>query len=59
MIKVVASWYTLIELARKEGESRLYGTKEQYIAAKEKHEAYKSICLKADEISIFRPRGFK
>ena len=52
MIKIVTDFRVLMQLARAEAQARLHGTQEEYEKAKQKHEEYRRLCLKADEMVI-------
>jgi len=49
-VKVVASFSTLMKLAKEVGDARRSGDKERLAEAERAHDAYKEICLKADEL---------
>ena len=49
-MKVVASFSTLMKLAKEVGDARRSGDKKRIEAAEQAHDAYKEICLKADEM---------
>lgn len=56
-LKIVTSFSTLMSLAREEGQAKLHGTKEEYEQAKQKHEAYKELCLKSDKVILGQAIG--
>ena len=49
-MKIITSWWTLMDYAHKEGQAKLHGTPEEYAKAKADHQAYREICMKADEM---------
>jgi hypothetical protein len=49
-MKTVAYFSTLMMLARTEANARLNGSNEEYLEAKRQHEAYRQICINADEV---------
>jgi hypothetical protein len=49
-MKTVTFWSTLIRLARAEAEAVKSGDKTRIEKAKQKHEEYRLLCLKADEL---------
>lgn len=49
-MKIVASFQTLIKLAKEVGDAKRSGDKQRLADAERAHEAYKEICLKADEL---------
>ena len=51
-IKVIASFATLYQLAHKLGKAKLSGDKEAIKKAHKEHDAYKKICMEADEVSL-------
>ncbi len=54
-IRIVASFSRLMQLARAEGEARLSGDPERLAQAAAAHEAYRRLCLEADEMHIGAP----
>ena len=52
MIKRVVYWETLITYARELGQARLSGDEERIKKAQERHDAYTTICLDADEMKL-------
>lgn len=53
-MKTVAFMETLFSLARSEAKARLDGSNEEYLEAKRQHDAYRQICLDADEVIVGR-----
>ena len=51
-IKIVTSFTHLCRLAREEHNAKKFGTPEQAEEAKRNHQAYKELCLQADEMLI-------
>lgn len=54
-MKVVTFFSTLIQLAREEAEARKGGDPVRIEKASADHEAYRQLCLKADEMRIPYP----
>lgn len=50
MVKVVAHWSTLFHYAKMEAQARASGDPEALARAEAKHEAYRQVCLAADEM---------
>jgi len=51
-VKIVTYFGTLMRLAHAEGQARLSGDAEALAKAEAEHEAYRSLCLIADEMII-------
>lgn len=49
-MKIITSLETLMKYARDLGEARLSGDAERIKIAQERHDAYRDICLRSDEI---------
>jgi hypothetical protein len=56
-MKIIASWQTLMSLARELGDAKKTGNPELIAEAQKRHDAYKEVCLKADEIHTGYPFG--
>jgi hypothetical protein len=51
-IRIITSFGHLMRLARAEGEARLSGDPQHLAEAAAAHEAYRRLCLEADEMHI-------
>lgn len=51
-LKIVTDFRVLMQLAHEQAQARLHGTPEEYAKAREEHEAYRQLCLEADEMII-------
>ena len=49
-IKLITSWATLFQLAKKLGDARKGGNVDEIAAAEVEHENYRQMCLRADEM---------
>jgi hypothetical protein len=56
-MKVVTFWSTLMRYAYELGQARLSGDKDRIHAAKAKHDAYRDLCLEADEMVLGVSKG--
>jgi hypothetical protein len=56
-LKTVTFFTTLLQLARAEADARKSGDPERIAKAAAEHEAYRQLCLKADEMRIPATRG--
>lgn len=52
MIKIVTSFAVLCRLARNLYEAECGGNQEEIDAALDAHDAYRDLCLKADEMTL-------
>lgn len=55
-MKIKTSWTTLIRLAKAVGDAKKHGTEQSIKEAEDRLEAYRQLCLKADEMSLDMPR---
>lgn len=51
-IKLITSFRTLMQLAGALGEARMRGNEEEIAKAQAEHDAYRDMCLKADEMLL-------
>lgn len=51
-LKVITSFTVLMKYARELGEARKSGDKDLIEKAKMKHDEYRDLCLKSDEMSL-------
>ena len=51
-LRIVTCFGTLMQLAREEAKARLYGTPQEYVQAKAKHENYRQLCLRSDQMRL-------
>jgi hypothetical protein len=56
-MKVITSFSILIKYAHELGQARLSQDPERIKKAQEKHDVYRDLCLRADEISLNRTCG--
>ena len=52
MVKIVASWNTLMKYAHELGQARLSGDADRITKAKADHTAYADICKKSETVNI-------
>ena len=50
MVKIITSFYTLMQYAHELGQARLSGDRERIEEAQKKHDEYRDVCLKADKM---------
>lgn len=56
-IRITTDFRHLMELARALGQARQSGDEQQIQLAQREHDAYKELCLKADDMILGVPAG--